>query len=68
MGAISTSEEGTTSLSKMEDSPRFPAVWVRRILLPPPGAGEAEASPLPPRGPVRLPDDDARRCCCCCCF
>jgi hypothetical protein len=42
MGAISTSEDGTTSLSKM-DSPRLPAVWVRRILLPTAGEGEGEA-------------------------
>jgi len=33
MGAISTSEDGTTSLSKM-DSPRLPTVWVRRRRLP----------------------------------
>lgn len=45
MGAISTSEEGTTSLSKM-DSPKLPTVWVRSSLLPaaPAGEGEGEAA------------------------
>ena len=32
IGAISTKEEGTTSLSKI-GSPKFPAVWVRKIRL-----------------------------------
>ena len=43
MGAISTSEEGTTSLSKM-DSPRLPTVCVRRRRLPEEGgaAGDGE--------------------------
>jgi hypothetical protein len=55
MGAISTSEEGTTSLSKM-DSPRLPAVWVRRILLPRAGEWEAEESA---GGILRPPEEDA---------
>jgi hypothetical protein len=43
MGAISTSEDGTTSLSKM-DSPRLPTVCVRRRRLPAEGgaAGDGE--------------------------
>jgi len=43
MGAISTSEDGTTSLSKM-DSPRLPTVCVRRRRLPEEGgaAGDGE--------------------------
>lgn len=59
MGAISTSDDGTTSLSKM-DSPRLPAVWVRVILLPPAEAGEAE-SPAGGilRPPAPAPEEDA---------
>jgi hypothetical protein len=41
MGAISTSEDGTTSLSKM-DSPRFPTVCVRSSRLPAPAGDEGE--------------------------
>jgi len=57
MGAISTSEDGTTSLSKM-DSPRLPAVWVRRILRPAAEAGEAEEE-SPPGAILRPPEEDA---------
>jgi hypothetical protein len=39
---MSPSEEGTTSLSKM-DSPRLPAVCLRRSLLPPDAGVDEEA-------------------------
>uniref|UniRef100_A0A0A9CQV6 Uncharacterized protein n=1 Tax=Arundo donax TaxID=35708 RepID=A0A0A9CQV6_ARUDO len=54
MGAISTSEEGTTSLSKM-DSPRFPTVCVRSSRRPAPaGEGEDAMSALLPGAAIPI--------------